>query len=50
MLIATTVPESAERTFDTTPEPEPVDTFVDRHCPECGYLEPHHHQNCFWKE
>lgn len=22
----------------------------DRHCPECGYMEPHHGAFCPWKE
>jgi hypothetical protein len=36
--------KSAGRTFDLNPPDLPV--YVDRHCPECGLLEPHHRKDC----
>ena len=32
--------------FVLSPVPARPSTWVNRHCPECGLLEPHHHKGC----
>jgi hypothetical protein len=42
---------SARRTrLEIVPNPPEPHTWEDRHCPDCGLLEPHHRAYCEWKD
>jgi len=39
---------SAGRIFLVQNQPAPlVHLYEERHCPECGFLRPHHDKNCY---
>jgi hypothetical protein len=43
--------KSAGRTrLEIVPNPPEPHTWEERHCPDCGLLEPHHTTRCIWRD